>query len=414
MLRASLALPLLAFALPAAAQDYGDPSGRSLSVSLDLRAVAADGEPSWLDGGYGKARFDPDSASDRLDLQAHAVEGAVAWSPQIGWSLGATLVALAQDGQDKPVDISEAYITYRHDPVGSLRLSARAGLFWPQVSHEHSGPAWGVTETITPSAINSWIGEEVKVAGLEATASLPLAGGRAYATLAAFGLNDTSGTLLAFRGWALHDEKATAFSLQPLPPLDAFMRYAQAPKTRPIIELDNRPGWYARAAWASKTVRLDALYYDNRGDPEAVNADLQWGWRTRFAALGASVSKGPVKLIAQGMTGTTLMGFPKAGRIWVDTSFRSAFALATATIGQISLSARAEAFGTRGRGSVLASDESEDGWATTLAARHAFGDHVTMLGEWLHIDSDRASRTRASLIPQQAQNVLQLALRLHS
>lgn len=414
-IRAFPLVPLVLVATQtASAQDYGDPSGRAWSVSADIRVVAVDGEPSWLDGGWGKARFGPDVPRTRLDAQAHAAEAAVAWSPQVSWSLGATVVALAQDGQDKPVDLSEAYLTYRHDPLGSVRLHARAGLFWPPVSHEHSGPAWGVTDTITPSAINSWIGEEVKVGALEGTVSLPAGAGRISLTAAAFGFNDTSGTLLAFRGWALHDQKVTAFSLQPLPPLDAFMQYAQAPRTRPIIELDHRPGWYARVAWTSKTARVDAFYYDNRGDPEAVNSTLQWGWRTRFGALGATVEHGPVMLTAQAMAGTTVMGFPMAGRIWVDTSFRSAFALATARLGPGTISARAETFRTRGRGSVLGENEGEDGWATTLAARRPIGDHLALLAEWLHLGSTRDARTRGGLPPEQDQDVVQLALRVRS
>ena len=60
---------------------------------------------------------------------------------------------------------------------------------------------------ITPSAINSWIGEEVKVVGVEGTATHPLAGGRLSGTFGLFGFNDTAGTQLAFRGWALHDRR---------------------------------------------------------------------------------------------------------------------------------------------------------------------------------------------------------------
>ena len=178
-----------------------------------------------------------------------------------------------------------------------------------------------------------------------------------------FGLNDTSGTLLAFRGWALHDEKATAFSLQPLPPLDAFMLYAQAPRTRPALEIDDRPGFYAKLGWSGPALRVSAFYYDNRGDPEAVNADLQWGWRTRFGQVAVQLKPDArTTLTSQAMTGTTLMGYPNPTRIWVDTQFRSAFLLATRRLGDASsVSARAEVFGTRGRGSVLGAETDEDG-----------------------------------------------------
>ena len=406
-------------ATPALAQDYGDPSGKPLIATVDLRLVAADGERSWIDGGFGKSRFGPDSAapSGPLKLDPRAVEGDVVWQPQLSWSLGATIAVTAQAGQEHPVDLSEAYFSWLRGPHGPLKLSGRLGLFWPPVSLEHSGANWAVTgTTITPSAINSWIGEEVKVGAAEMTVSLPVAHhGRVYATAALFGFNDTAGTLLAFRGWALSDEKATAFGRQPLPPLDDFMEYVQAPQTRPVIELDNRPGYYIRLGWTPDPgIKVHAFYYDNRGNPEAVNSQLQWGWRTRFTEIGGTATLGATKFTAQAMAGRTQMGFAMPDQLWVDTRFRSAFALVTQTIGKGSVSGRIEAFGTRGLGSVLGTDESEHGWAATFAARRSFGDHVTVLGEALHVESERGARTRSSLDPQQDQTVVQLALRLHS
>lgn len=393
----------------AKAQDYGDPSGKPLTLAGDARIVLADGERSWIDGGFGKTRYGPHKEPVR------PVELDAVWKPAISWTLDATVAVIAQDGQDKPVDLSEAYLGWRRPPHGAFRFSARAGYFWPAISLEHSGPEWRVTETITPSAINSWVGEEVKVAGVEATASLPVAGHRAHATVALFGADDTAGTLLAFRGWALHDEKVTLFSKQQLPPLDSFMQYAQAKQTRPAEELDHRPGWYARLAWSpNDRLALNAFYYDNRGNPAAVNAGLQWGWRTRFADIGATWQAGRLKLTAQALSGTTQMGFPMPSKLWVDTQFRSAFLLATRQTGWGSVSLRGEAFGTRGHGSVLGAATSEDGWAATLAARHPIGKHLTVLIEGLHVESDRAERARIGDPAHQRQNQIQLALRLHS
>jgi hypothetical protein len=161
-------------------------------------------------------------------------------------------------------------------------------------------------------------------------------------------------------------------------------------------------------------IRLHAFHYDNRGDPEAVNSQLQWGWRTRFTEVGGTAAAGVTRFTVQALAGRAEMGFPMPDRIWVDTRFKSAFALVTRTIGRGSVSGRIEAFGTRGTGSVLGADESEDGWAATLAARRCFGAHVTVLGEALHVESDRGARVRSGLDPHQNQTVLQLAMRLHS
>jgi hypothetical protein len=409
---AALLLAVMQTGAGARAQDYDDPSGRTLAAIADVRLTGADGERAWTDGGFGKARYGGTQDGD-VRFRPRAVEGSLVWSPHIAWSLDGRLAVIAQADQDHAADLSEAFLSWRGAP-GSIRLSARAGYFWPPVSHEHGGPEWRVSETITPSAINSWIGEEVKVGGLEATATMPLAGGKLGATVAIFGFNDTAGTLLAFRGWALHDQKGTAFGKQRLPTLDGFMQGAQAPRTRPAIELDDRPGFYGKLAWSpGKSLHVDAFYYDNRGDPQAVDADRQWGWRTRFGNIGATLdATDRLRLTAQAMAGRTEMGFPMADHIWVDTRFRSAFLLATRRFGEASLSARAEAFGTRGRGSVTGADDSEDGWAATLAARRPVGDHVTILAELLHVDSDRDARSRDGLAAAQRQTVVQCAIRV--
>ncbi len=388
-------------------------SGDTLSAVGDVRIVAADGEKSWINGGDGKTRFDgnPDRS---LNLHPQLAEADLIWQPRFTWSLSGTVVATAQHGQSESIDLSEAALTFKPLRSSAAKITARAGLDWPAISLEHSGPEWRVTDTITPSAINSWIGEEVKVGGVEATVASPLGSHRIAATIGAFGFNNTSGTLLAFRGWALHDEKTVAFSLQQLPPLDAFMQYAQAPRTRPIIEIDHRVGWYGKLGWSpSEAFELQAFHYDNRGDPTAVTPTLQWGWHTRFNNLGAIVSIGKLQFKAQAMGGRAEMGFPMPARIWVDTSFRSAFVLATRSFEHGSVSARIEAFGTRSRGSVLDNRYSEDGWAATAAARREIGPNVSLLAEFLHVESRRDARLALGLAPHQATNQFQLALRIH-
>ena len=412
-----ISLAALAAATPCAAQSYDEnPSGKAIFAQGDVRLTQSPEQGAWLDGGFGKTRFGDGTAPSQTRLRV--VEGDLACQPQLSWALGATIAAVAQQGQDKAVDLSEAYLSWRPSPSGSLRLAARAGLMWPPISLEHSGPAWSVTETITPSAINSWVGEELKIVGAEATGTIPAGRAKVSLTGALFGFNDTAGTELAFRGWALHDEKATAFSHQPLPPLNGFMRFAQAAQTRPVIEIDNRVGFYAKAGVTLPKMRLQALYYDNRGDPQAVTDTLQWGWRTRFVNVGTQWKPADGTTIsAQGMAGTTRMGFPldpvNDPRIWVDTKFRSAFLLATQQLmPKLDLSARAEAFGTRGRGSVEGVESSEDGWAGTLAAKLAINAHATAIGEVLHVSSRRAERIDAGLGPRETVTTGQIALRL--
>src|SRR6478672_1337737 len=150
----------------------------TLTGAADIRLVAADGEESWTSGGFGKLRFDGDRDRDWRVTPALG-EAALVWQPRLGWTLSGTVVGLIQDvGGNPQTGLSEAYLSWKPMASGKLRLAARAGLMWPPLSLEYFVTEWAATETITPSAINSWLGEEVKVGGLEATGSWPLAGGR--------------------------------------------------------------------------------------------------------------------------------------------------------------------------------------------------------------------------------------------
>jgi hypothetical protein len=114
------------------------------------------------------------------------------------------------------------------------------------------------------------------------------------------------------------------------------------------------------------------------------------------------------------MTGTTLMGFipPGADRYWVDTRFQSAFALLNQQVGEGAVSGRIELFDTNERGSrMTAADENENGWAATVAGRWPIWEGFTLFVEALHVESERAGRSRLGLPPKESQTVLQAALR---
>jgi hypothetical protein len=407
------ALTGLAWSAPALADPPRLDLPANITAVIDFRVVLTDGERSFADGGFGRSRFG--GSGEDPHLTAAPANAELVWHGPIAWNLEGTAAIAYQDEQDQPVDLIEAFVTWRPVPHGATRFSVRAGMFWPQVSLEHEGPAWSVADMITPSAINSWIGEEVKVVGLEGSASHPLGGGRIAATFGLFGFNDTAGTLLAFRGWALHDQKTGAFSRQPLPPLGPDMAGAQPQWTTPTLEADGRIGFYGRVAWQlAAPVLLEAFYYDNRGDPMAFTPDLQWGWRTRFLNIGARVDLGEnTRLFAQALTGSTLMGLdPGEEDVWVDTRFRAAFLRLTHRIGRVALSGRVDLFETRQRGEYVYADDSEDGWSLTGAVDWRLSDQAELIVEGLHVESERGARARLGLAPDQNQNVVQASMRL--
>jgi hypothetical protein len=395
-------------------------SPETLALYGDVRAVAVDGEPSWTDGGFGKLRDgggDPARRSD-LRVKPHLGETGVVWQPRLGWSLSGTVVALVQgDGDTLDAGLSEAYLSFKPLGGGPVKVSARAGLMWPPISLEHGGPEWAVTDTVTPSAIGSWMGEEVKVIGLEVSGKSRLGGHELAATIAGFDTNDTAGTLLTFRGWALHDRKALAFRTQPLPPLNDFMAMIQPRHSHALLDLEprlfKRPGFYGKLAWTPPVpVHVEVVHYDNNADPLAVNADLEWGWRTKFDTLGlvAELPHG-FELRAQGLSGRTRMGDVVNGVNWVDTRFRAAYGMLTRRFGRGSVSTRVDVFSTRNHGSEVDIADDEDGWALTLAARRELGTGLTAFIEYLHVESDRESRARAGVAFDQSQDQVQMVMR---
>ena len=388
-------------------------SKNTITVLLDARLVAADGERSFVDGGFGKTRFSGGSNGD-LRARALPMEADLIWQPRFTNSLSATVSGAWQRDQENGFDLLESFVTFNPSSSGNLRFSAKAGLYWPEISLEHAtGGAWSTVYTLTPSAINSWVGEEVKVVGTEATASLSLGEHQVSATAGLFGFDDTSGTLLSFRGWALHDEKATAFGHIPLPPRNQFLTGAQQGITRSLFEIDNRVGYYLRLEWRPPTpFTVNVFYYDNRGDPEVFSPTKQWGWRTRFLNAGLTAEVGPhTRVLIQGMTGATEMGFKTGGEFWVHTLFQSAYILVTHQIDKVALTGRVEAFGTHEKGSQMSPRNSENGWALTGDVRWTINNNLTGFAEVLHVRSDRGIRTTIGLPATEHQTVLQLGLR---
>jgi hypothetical protein len=390
-------------------------TGDAFELSGDIRLTAVDGERGWVEGGFGKLRSGSDGG---WEVQPQLGNVSLVWKPQFTWSLGAVVVGAIQGGQRTEAGLSQAYLSFRPMRSGKIAFSARAGLMWPPVSLEHEGLDWHVKDSITPSAINSWIGEEVRPVAAEATATATFGLHKVRATAALMAANDTSGTLLTFRGWALHDRTTLAFNRQPLPPLEAPVAFYQAHYTHPLLDVGpsfaRRPGYYAKLAWQPPApIRFELFRYDNGADPQAANADNEWGWRTRFNDVGVVANLGAgIELKAQAMQGRTKMGFPDNGRRWIDNRFRAAYVLLTRPFGSYSATARIDAFGTRNHGSDVNSEYDEHGWSAMIAGKRDWR-HFSGLVELLRVWSDNPSREHADLPFRQAQTQLQAELRTH-
>jgi len=390
-------------------------STNSLWALFDERLVVANGQPSWLSRGFGKTEFQGTSKggySPQLSLN----EADIVYEPRFSDSLSANVSWAWQNHHENRLDLMEAFINYLPAQTGPVGFQLRAGLLWPEISLEHTtGGAWSVVNTITPSAINTWVGEEVKMIAIEPTVRFGLGEHNFTATAAVFEFNDTSGTLLSFRGWALDTLKATATADFPLPNRSQFLDLAQQNATKSTDNVDHNPGWYARIAWAPPwPVGVSAYYYDNRGDPQAFQSDLQWGWRTRFWNFGLNADLTPTtKLLAQSMFGSTLMGFNHNGEPWVHTDYQSAYVLIAQKLGPWTVTGRAETFATQEHGSEMPPGSGENGWALTAAARINLTRNLTFLAEAMNVESDRDNRVTLGRLasPFESQTVIQASLR---
>ncbi len=292
-----------------------------------------------------------------------------------------------------------------------MGVSARAGLFFPPASLEHDGAEWTTHHTLTPSAIGSWIAEEVKVAGAELTLHTALADRPLSLTVAAFGANDTAGALLTFRGWALHDIRATVGQTMPLPPITPVL-FEQAWRTRPVAEVDGRIGGYGRVELAlSHALRLSAMVYANRGDPSALR-NGQYGWNTRFATIGASLrTPGDTTILAQVMVGTSIMGLDAQRRALTSVTFSSGYLLVAKPLRAGALTARIDAFAVDDHSFLDLEDNREKGAAVTGAWATPLWGTTEMVTEVLAVWSDRPARAQIGVRADQTDVRTKIAVR---
>ena len=378
------------FCLLGAASANERKSGR-FHAWVDFRTAYSTADREWLDGGFSKTRY---GSVDGEGGDAELAEAGVEWKPNFNHALSGHFHLQGAPDQNTPVGFVEAFLRYRILPRLGWRISARLGRFFPPLSLENDGPGWNVTRTLTPSAINSWIGEEVAVVGGEVRAARSFGAHHLDFRLSTFGFNDTAGSLLSFRGWALHDQKTQFGGSFAIPDSDARRAIfpAQAERTDPSRELDGRLGFYGAVTWryADKITAIATLY-DNRGDP-TLGEDGQYAWGTQFLGLGVKYEVTPkIEVLAQTLLGETSAGLriTDAGARVYDTRYRSAYILGswrpdTKNI----LSSRFDYFETTDR-TFFAPQRQEEGWAATLAWRHRLAKNIELGLESLYVEHDR-------------------------
>lgn len=371
-------LVLLASVAVAHATDY--------ELSLDLRAVQSDGRQPYLDRGQGKLRYDDN------DDGLHVGRFRAALNQPLGEVFAAHIEASSWGDDDKnPIDLTEAYVEYRPYPRAGFRSRVRLGAFYPPMSLENRARGWETPYTITPSAISSWIGEELRTVGLEGQVDwLGTRTGHVFdlqLTAALYGWNDPAGTMIAQHGFVFSDRQTTLFGRSGEPRSDKL------PKNELFHEIDNRAGYYvgAQVRYLDRVV-LNGLHYDNRGNPAAYDPAIRdFAWQTKFdaAALRADTGNGWTGL-AQWLSGETYIA--PAG-MWWEWEFASRSVLLAKRYGPHMLAARYDHFEVEGQFG------DEEGHALDVCYSFEPNARWRVALEWLRVRSN--VETRAGLIPAQ-------------
>ena len=358
---------------------------------VDIRATHNDGITSYVDGGLGKFRSNPDS---QLSLSQLGLSYRVEWDN----NMSAHLVANGYwDGVEDGLGITEAFIEYKGLPSEKgVRISARAGIMYPKISLENVATAWSSPYTLSYSTMNAWLGEEVRHIG--ARLNVDLLGKFRQSNhdvsfnLEAFSNNDTTGAMLSWHGWTLSSRQTLwqeTLPITTIPSMNGGLLSGQAKESDPFLELDDRLGYHGSVNWKMKGKGLvQAGYYNNDADTR-IAIKGQYAWLTRFIHLGVKWRLPyRIELISQYMQGDTLMNAPEGFAV-VDNDYHSAYMMFSRRWDKHRLSFRLEDFSVDDNDPTPGDNNNEDGQAYTLSYNYQF-----QRGWFFHIEYNRVDSTR--------------------
>ncbi len=354
----------------------------------DIQYAYSDSELSWLNRGPDKLRFDQDDQDD-LQLGRLGLEVGYAFNLESEFKLSGHYYL----DPDPSVEITEAYWQHRNISSDNWRSRYRVGVFYPAISMENTGPLWTSPYTINSSAINTWLGEEVRTVGIEGRWTWT---GDAYNRskhkvsffAALFGYNDPTGAMISWRGWSVHDRQTGVNGTLPMRDLPLVVFADHSREFEPFMEIDDRPGGYAGIEWAyRRSFKLQFVYYDNQTD-DSQRQDDQYGWRTNFGQLGAHWKPGNgFELLGQFMRGRTTM----ANDV-VENDFESAYLLGVKSWGRHRIALRLEYFKVIDLDGRFFDLNREDGDSQTLSYSYLAGNSWKLSLEAVRLFSDHAAR----------------------
>lgn len=347
-------------------------------VLIRTSFTAQENSDSFQQMGRSHQRFDGDGF--------HLSQAVLSTEQRLSNSWSAAAVINGYSDGEKRFGFSQAYLKYRPLTASTIKPEVKIGAFYPAISAENTDMGWLSPHFLTNSAINSWIGEELRTGGVEV--SLRQNGRQVRSNWSwkilgsLFKGNDSTGTLLSWRGFALHDRQSLyddRVNFLPTPGIVSEEGLNAPAWTDPFREIDGRFGYYVGAHLAYKrSAELKYYYYDNNADPNILDPDRIYAWHTRFHSVTLRYKySAELTVFSQLLVGDTLMG-----ENIVDNDFNSAYVAAAYDMAPYTIAARADWYQVNDNDNFMYDPNGSRGRAFTLSAGRKINDNVAVTGEW--------------------------------
>lgn len=300
------------------------------------------------------------------------------------WSIDA--VANYYEDGEQHVGFTQAFVQYKPLSPNPIKFKSRLGFFYPAMSIENVAEGWLSPYTYTQSSINSWIGEELRTVGGEFSA---FSSGRSrrspWSWEAHFGLfkgNDPLGSLITWRGFAMHDRQSLhhdRINFARIPSVISDDTIDGPAWVEPFREIDGKWGFYVGGHIRYyRESELRYYYYDNKAEPNTVNDERLYSWRTKFHSIAAQHNINPNwRLMAQVLDGATDMGI----RI-VYADFTAWYLAARYKQGKHSITARYDYWDVREDDNMPEDQNNNDGDGITIAWRYQLDENWELGAEF--------------------------------
>lgn len=371
-------------------------SPHSLHAEVNAVANYNNDNETWLSDGLG--RYNSGSDGDSVSgLGEFHLGYSFKVSPALRLSTHIQARESTTKDSARTLGLVELKGRYRTDLDFNQSVQFTFGQFFLPISMENTDRFWDSPYTLSFSSLNSWIGEEFRPIGLEASYLYHFDHGLEWEFAASlFGGNDSMGAILAYRGWSYGRHRTVFGDVLAVPELTSLedggnFEGQRDDGSKPFgRELDDRPGYILRTSVTGDAYLLSLAWIDNMGDTKLHHGE--YAWRTKFAVLGGSwLITDELELLSEATLGNTTMGAAPG----VDADFYSAYLMTSYLRDAFRYSLRYDLFGMDDLDD-MDDDNNDFGRSMTLAVMWQPEDNPLSLGtEFLYLNSKRSKAATA-------------------